>query len=480
MNRQLMQAVLASADDDDDARLVYADWCEDEGDLARARLIRVQIERRRLSRWDVKQIALQVEEEKLIDDHGGRWIAELEPIDGITWTGFERGFVARAEADSFGALCGARDAIVQQTPLEHIKVPWPEDEARANSAPVFPTLRGLRIERAVRDREPYWLAQSPLLSTLTELALVDGFAEDPGTRAILNSKYLRKLKKLELFRHQVGAQGVHALVEADLPALEELKLEEHGPDDDSSWSHWEGGLELPEMQRLADWRGLTQLTRLDLSGNRIPESGFRALFRSGRLTSLNTLLLQHAYTNAPEMNWGALHCPLSEVGLSYHIVAGFDQTSTDCFAQLECLDLSNAVVEDHADITRILGPVGSTLRRLDFRSFNVDSDVWPYPPEQSPIRGLVGMSFSALHSLFVDFHQPYELDDFLSSDLLGQLVHLRIGRLGAVSSARNLGQVKLPRLQLLEVAGLHSSARNELLESPIGKRLRETGGLHFR
>src|SRR4051812_46175401 len=38
--------------DDDNPRLIYSDWLEDQGDVARAEFIRVQIERTRLPEWD--------------------------------------------------------------------------------------------------------------------------------------------------------------------------------------------------------------------------------------------------------------------------------------------------------------------------------------------------------------------------------------------------------------------------------------------
>ncbi len=476
MNRQLMQAVLASADDDDDARLVYADWCEDEGDLARARLIRVQIERRRLSRWDVKQIALQVEEEKLIDDHGGRWIAELEPIDGITWTGFERGFVARAEADSFGALCAARDAIVQQTPLEHIKVPWPEDEARAKSAPVFPTLRGLRIERAVRDREPYWLAQSPLLSTLTELALVDGFAEDPGTRAILNSKHLRKLKKLELVRNEVGLRGVRGLIEADLPLLEDLTLQEHGPDDGSSWSDWEGGLDVPEMQQLASWSGLQRLKRMDLSFNRVPAAGLDALFHSPRLTSLQDLIIEHTFGRANELDWDALGVQLQEVGLGYHILDEF-VCEAKCLSGVRSLDLNACLFFGVQHIAQLLKHCASSLAALDFRAIDLDDAA-----SEPPIQMLVQATLPTLHTLSLSIYRDDQqyLKELLNSSVLRGVQSLRLeGGGGLVSAVGALGASELPKLRQLRVANLDGNGRAELLASPLGRRLHETGGLRF-
>lgn len=471
VNRQLMQAVLASADDDDDARLVYADWCEDEGDLARARLIRVQIERRRLSRWDVKQIALQVEEEKLIEDHGGRWIAELEPVDGITWTGFERGFVARAEADSFGALCAARDAIVQQTPLEHIKVPWPEDEARAKSAPVFPTLRGLRIERAVRDREPYWLAQSPLLSTLTELALADGYAEDPGTRAILNSKYLRKLKKLELVRNEVGLRGVRGLIEADLPLLEDLTLQEHGPDDGSSWSDWEGGLDVPEMQQLASWSGLQRLKRMDLSFNRIPAEGLDALFHSPGLISLQDLIIEHTFGRANELNWDALGVQLQEVGLGYHVL-----DEIVCQAQslsgVRSLDLNACLFLGIQDVEQLLSRCASTLSVLDFRSIDLDG-------EEHPVRVLMRSSLPALHTLSVGMHRTElpNVPEFFACPAVQNVQCLRLD--GVYKRVDAICGAELHQLQQLHVTNLGGDSRAKLLASPLGKRLHETGGLRF-
>lgn len=288
MNRALLDEVIARPDDDE-VREVYADWCEEQGDFARATFIRVQLGRARLAPWDVAQVALEVAERSLLRRHGAEWLAEAGAIEGLTWTGFERGFVGRATAASFGAPSAGRDAILRAAPLRHLVAPWPVSSAEADGARAIPSLRGLRVERAIiAEDEPHWLAASPLLATLEALELVDGYADVPGTRALLASPHLRGLRRLALERHLVGREGVVGLVEADLPHLEDLRLEERG-EADFSWSGWDGGLDGEAMDAFAAWPGLARIRKLDLSGNRIPPEGFEALFESEHLRRLESL-----------------------------------------------------------------------------------------------------------------------------------------------------------------------------------------------
>src|SRR5262249_52853427 len=64
----LLQAVL---DDPDDAaaRLVFADWCEEDGQADRAEFIRIQIERARLAPLDARHAELAPREQALLEAH---------------------------------------------------------------------------------------------------------------------------------------------------------------------------------------------------------------------------------------------------------------------------------------------------------------------------------------------------------------------------------------------------------------------------
>src|SRR5262245_40921969 len=87
-NQALLSTILADPDDDR-PRLAYADWLEQQGQVGRARLIRVQIELACLPNNSEAATALRAEEEQL----ESACEKTLPQLDGITWGVFERGLV---------------------------------------------------------------------------------------------------------------------------------------------------------------------------------------------------------------------------------------------------------------------------------------------------------------------------------------------------------------------------------------------------
>jgi uncharacterized protein (TIGR02996 family) len=89
----LLEAVLADPDADL-PRHLFADWCDDHGDPARADLVRVQLARAA----DPRSAALQVREHRLLTRHQADWLKPLrakgEPLQNpSTHARFVRGFV---------------------------------------------------------------------------------------------------------------------------------------------------------------------------------------------------------------------------------------------------------------------------------------------------------------------------------------------------------------------------------------------------
>jgi len=80
--------------DDDTARLIYADWLEEQGQQARGEMIRVSVESKDLFRrgHDVQRaIALRDREHALLRQYEKHWAKEFQPFVE-RWT-FERGFI---------------------------------------------------------------------------------------------------------------------------------------------------------------------------------------------------------------------------------------------------------------------------------------------------------------------------------------------------------------------------------------------------
>src|SRR5262245_19015896 len=87
----LLAAVL-NRPEDDAPRLIYADWLDEHGRPERAAFIRIQVEHSRLPKYDPRREVLGRLADRLFDRHGSDWVAELPPLDGLTWGEFDRGF----------------------------------------------------------------------------------------------------------------------------------------------------------------------------------------------------------------------------------------------------------------------------------------------------------------------------------------------------------------------------------------------------
>src|SRR5262245_34261965 len=66
MDEQTLIGALHEHPDDDAARLVYADWLEEHGETVRAQLLRVQLERKKVSAADPRARALDQREKALL------------------------------------------------------------------------------------------------------------------------------------------------------------------------------------------------------------------------------------------------------------------------------------------------------------------------------------------------------------------------------------------------------------------------------
>jgi uncharacterized protein (TIGR02996 family) len=84
--------------DDDTARLVYADFVEEEGDAARGEFIRVQVALARLPDDDPRRAALEDREHELLAENEDRWLDLPADADGLAEWEFERGFVNEVAA----------------------------------------------------------------------------------------------------------------------------------------------------------------------------------------------------------------------------------------------------------------------------------------------------------------------------------------------------------------------------------------------
>lgn len=475
MNTTLLRAIAEDADPDE-PRLVYADWCEEQGDAARAALIRVQLELAPLPSWDARRIALEVQASALIREHEARWLAALPRVAGIEWSGWSRGFVEQAKLDSFAVLADAHETLAG-LPVQRLVVPWPADAAEAAASRALPSVRELRIERAIRDdEEPHWLAQAAVLGTLHELQLMDGYAPQSGTRAILMSPHLRQLRSLRMERHQTGIEGVHAIVEADFPELTSLALSELG-DTETSWSDWDNGLDVDALAALADWAGLSRVRALDLSGNRIEAEGFDVLFGSPHLTRLESLTLHYVFANVDEMPWSNLeHLRLRALDVGGR--SGFHEDESlgpfrdaTCLSELRQLSLEQTVFEGMLEAF-LDTPVARRVEVLDLSG--IDS-------VDQGLAALANAELAALHTLRL--RKVYGFGDAQAAPILGsklleplRSLDVRGNRYSSTGVGALVDSDHTGRLERLAIE-LDPQAETLLRKSALGRRLANTGGL---
>ena len=332
---QLLHSALTS--DDDDARLVYADWLEQQGDLPRADLIRAQCEVARQPRWERGAALAAWEAAALLAVHGARFRDELPALPGIEWTDFERGFPAtvrvrdaRALRDQAGAIAAAGSVYrVELRDFDESDVAWPERglpwlralrlssherhvvhairslismpseleiiglgdyheldwlEVRTGHVP----LRRLRVEgnhtvgRRFAEQLAVWKGATSLERLELGTAFVDydsGYFADPTLRAegarVLAAARFSRLTALDLDRQRIGGEGLAELARA-LPALRELSVRACEIADVSCFERSEGA----------------PLAHLDLSENDLRAEGVRTLVRAPRLAALESLVLE--------------------------------------------------------------------------------------------------------------------------------------------------------------------------------------------
>lgn len=186
--------------EDDDRRLVYADYLEDEGD-ARGELIRTQIELQHLPVAAPQRVSLMRREDELLTAYGDQWLEPLRRLgaQGLSIRCFQRGLIERVRMN---ARDFARNA-----------------QALCTAAPAL---------HCVELREPATAAQQ--LSTMTWPAQLTGLdlgaanVSEELIEALASAPWTQQLRELNLQFNQLGDRGAGALATWNCPELQVLKL----------------------------------------------------------------------------------------------------------------------------------------------------------------------------------------------------------------------------------------------------------------
>lgn len=471
MSRSFLDYIVANIDEDT-PRLAYADWLTENGEDDHAEFIRVQVERARLPAWDPAQVRLRLREEKLLKQHGERWLAELPTIEGAKWEGFRRGIVAEVSFASFEAMRANAQACREVAPVEAVTVRWPRRrESRRHGAQIA-ELRELSLTGIPDGMEEVgWLADSPQLSTLrilTARALwVDSLAR------LVASPHLGGLKALRLPSNNFGNPGLAALTRAvTLTGLEELDLSALGRHE--RYNH-DPIIRAAGMGLLMGWPGLARVRSLTLTGNDVSRDGLRALLRS-----------PHA---------GALkHLSLRDSRLEGQAMAEFDSALPGL--HLESLDLGENVLKDVGAEYVALVPCLRELKSLKLDRCEIRSNgAKLFAKKASFLRGLRTLDIShnhfgplglaallereppALHTLRMRDNDLYDEGATLlaGSPASDGLLELDLSQNGlGTTGARTLGDpAHLRGLLVLRLSDnrINEPAAEALARSPLGQRL---------
>jgi len=265
-------AAICEAPDDDDRRLVYADYLQESRDPvneARAELIRYQIEESRFDDDCARRRRLRHHSRKILHDHESQWVQSLHMLPAGSWT-FQRGFVecVRLEAAEFPRLA---QELFSQFPIRELE------------------LRNVQGNRQVLEA----IAASPYLARVRTLRFTpapfhhEGLG-DHGVATLLRSPFLTNLRELSLERQRLSNDAIAML--ANCPALSgltSLQIGHNRPNHTFAQS-----IDGDAMPILAASPYLHNLTHLDLSHLSLDNAGIEAISHSPTMQCLTDLNVQ--------------------------------------------------------------------------------------------------------------------------------------------------------------------------------------------
>jgi uncharacterized protein (TIGR02996 family) len=319
-------AAIRDEPDSDEARLILADWLQDQDDPDCAEFIRVQCVLARLPEYHDVRAELEARERGLLLLHEKEW-ADL-PTDQRVEGGYRRGFLARLRIPA-RLLLREPERFLGEGLIEELVVEF-------DDLPDIVRVVGLSQLRSVR-----------------RLHLIGDSLHRAGVEALIDAPHLQQLVGLTLRFRDISRPGLRRLI-GGLPGLRDLDLGRCrlDPDDVAAL--------LPTQP--------SALERLALDGNHFADDGTRTLAACSHLGQLREL---------------SLH----EVRMS---TAGHDALLAAPFAAgLESLDLGSNPDLDGPPVL-LTGTVFRSLRRLLLTNCSFDFDQPPGTSSSSPsLRQLV-------------------------------------------------------------------------------------------
>lgn len=272
-------SAIAANPDDENARLIYADWLDEQGD-PQGEFIRIQIERTKPDTSPERWEELTARENELYLQHKKKWTAELKKL-GVSDFGFRRGLIETIGLnvkylDNGPAILDACPTI-RSISFREIKSDVPkfvQSEWLRRVPSIDLMANHLGYKRILEVAECEYLDQT------IHLNLGENGMRAPGFAAIANSPHLEKLQSLYVSgTSMASAKGLGDAGRGLIwQHVKDFMLE------DSSWENehfvaFAEGLDSPRWEKL------------HLSCYNCGDEGLTALARHGALTHLKALTL---------------------------------------------------------------------------------------------------------------------------------------------------------------------------------------------
>jgi uncharacterized protein (TIGR02996 family) len=299
---------IIEAPDDDGARLIFADWLEDNGQDQRAEFIRLQMQAAPAD--EAERAQRERRERSLLRRYARRW---FRPPAGwkcgdqfVVRRGFPESVrVGAQELLDRGAELFARWPITQVRGLNLKDAP---DLARKVAAlPFLDRVLRLNLDSLHMGREVTGiLLGAPAWGNLVELMLRSNDLGDAGTSDLAKMAHLAGVQELDLSHNRISDAGVRTLARSrhrqattflSLCGNRGITEPVVGLLQSDNWpslrtlSLWYTGLGDEGLEALAACPGLAKLSGLILNYNEIGDPGLEALARSEHAANLRTLSL---------------------------------------------------------------------------------------------------------------------------------------------------------------------------------------------
>jgi uncharacterized protein (TIGR02996 family) len=244
------------------------DWLDENGQPARAELLRVQIEHDRLGQAGPAREQLDQRAKEILGEHEATWTAELRPWV-LRWE-FVRGLIDEIEVEVDRFVLHA-EKILRFAVTSSFRIHVDGWEG-VRTLVGCKQLRQLRRLTLLGDRMggagARILAESPQVASLKSLGLPGQSLGQPGAVALAGSRYLTRLESLDLNNNNLAGSAIPFLASsANLPRLRRLILANNLLRDS-------------DARALANSPHLQELRELDLSGNGITREGIDAILGS--------------------------------------------------------------------------------------------------------------------------------------------------------------------------------------------------------